>query len=208
LSVLPTIISAVLQVLVFLIIPFATYVATWRRVRGFLHYVGVRRCPRKAVLPTIAVVAAAAPLAASVYLVPTFRALMLAESTTAGRIATLGANPSTFVITAVVAFIQTALAEEVFFRGFLAKRLIAWLGFHRGNAVQSAIFVVPHLLIFYGPGGAPVNAAGLVLITLVATISGWLFGWLNERRGDGSIIPSWLAHGIGNTLAYTLALLL
>lgn len=208
LSVVPTIISAVIQVLVFLIIPFAAYVATRRRVRGFLHYVGVRRCPRTAVLPTVAIVALAAPLAALVYVVPSLRAISLAGSTTAGRIAALGVVPGTFAIIVVVAFVQTGLAEELFFRGFLAKRLIAWLGFQRGNAAQSAIFVIPHLLVFIGPQGATFGPVGLVVVATWAAAAGWLFGWVNERRGDGSIIPSWLAHGTGNAFAYTLALLL
>jgi membrane protease YdiL (CAAX protease family) len=200
--------SALLQVLFFAAGPFVAYVATRRRVRGFGHYVGVRPCPPAALLAAFVVFAVTAPLVAAVYLIPSLRAVALSGTSAASRIAALDVAASSVAIIVVVSFIQTGLAEELLFRGFIAKRLIAWLGFQRGNAVQALIFVVPHLLLFLGPQGAAFGPAGLALVVVTAATMAWLFGWLNERRGDGSIAPSWLAHGLANTLAYTVALLL
>ena len=42
------------------------------------------------------------------------------------------------------AFVQTAFAEEILFRGFLLKRLVAKLGFKNGNAIQSILFGLLH----------------------------------------------------------------
>jgi membrane protease YdiL (CAAX protease family) len=74
----------------------------------------------------------------------------LSGTSAASGIATLTVAPSAFAIIVVVAFIQTGLAEELLFRGFMAKRLIALLGFQRGNALQALLFVAPHLLLFVG----------------------------------------------------------
>lgn len=46
------------------------------------------------------------------------------------------------------AFIQTGLAEEIFFRGFLAKRLIHQFGMNIGNIIQALLFGMVHGLIF------------------------------------------------------------
>jgi hypothetical protein len=29
-----------------------------------------------------------------------------------------------------------------------------------------------------------------------------VFGYLNEKKADGSIIPSWIAHGLANLITY------
>jgi len=200
--------AALFQVLLFALVPFLAYVVTRRRVRGFGHYVGVRPCPPSALVPASVVFLITAPLAAGVYLIPSLRAVALSGTSAASGIATLDVAPSAFAIIVVVAFIQTGLAEELLFRGFLAKRLIARLGFQRGNALQALLFVAPHLLLFVGPQGAVLAPSGVALVVVTSAGMAWLFGWLNERRGDGSIIPSWLTHGMANTLAYSLALLL
>jgi hypothetical protein len=33
-------------------------------------------------------------------------------------------------------------------------------------------------------------------------IMGWVNGWLNERLGNGSIVPGWIAHGLTNVISY------
>lgn len=200
--------AAVLQVLVFAVIPFVTYLATRRRWRGFLRYVGLRACSQPALLYALGVFLVTAAMLVVVYAVPSLRSATLAETSTAGQIAQLAITPASIFVIVVVSFIQTGLSEELLFRGFVAKRLIARLGFERGNALQSAVFVAPHLLLFLGLPGTEVTWWAVVVVAGWAAASGWLFGWLNERRGDGSIVPSWLAHGAGNALSYTVALLI
>ena len=60
------------------------------------------------------------------------------------------------------AFIQTGLAEEIFFRGFSIEENIA------------------------------------AIITLIISIDGWFMGYLNEKLASGSIVPSWIVHGLSN----------
>lgn len=96
----------------------------------------------------------------------------------------------------VYAFIQTALSEEILFRGFLLKRLAAKLGFWKGNVIQAAIFGAAHLLMAWGQVGALAGAVIMIYPMVVAL----LLGHLDEKLSDGSIIPSWIVHGTLNTI--------
>lgn len=91
-------------------------------------------------------------------------------------------------------------AREVFFRGFLAKRLIRKFGFRTGNLVQGLIFGMVHLVLFALMGSIPL--VPLVIIFLLTTWIGWSLGVVNERYAAGSIVPGWIAHGAGNCLSY------
>ncbi len=88
--------------------------------------------------------------------------------------------------------VYVALGEELFFRGLVGGWLMRHLGFWVGNALQSLVFLVPHLFVL---------SAGLDLwpLLLAPLASGWLFGWLLYR--SGSILPGWLGHGLAIALA-------
>ena len=108
-----------------------------------------------------------------------------------------GKGFSVLIPALIFSFIKTGLAEEIFFRGFLTKRLISKFEFKIGNIVQGLIFGLLHGILFFGIAGA---LGAIVIITLTG-ISGWLSGWINEKQSGGSIISSWLLHGIGNIIA-------
>ncbi len=78
--------------------------------------------------------------------------------------------------------------------------MIGWLGFTVGNLLQVLLFGAMHLLIFAGQEFSLVLAIGVVVYP---AIGGWIMGYLNERVGNGSILPSWLMHGLVNTVAYS-----
>ena len=88
--------------------------------------------------------------------------------------------------------IYVALGEELFFRGLVGGWLMRHLGFWAGNALQSLVFLAPHLLVL---------SFGLELwpLLLAPLVSGWLYGWLLYR--SGSILPGWLGHSLGIALA-------
>jgi len=87
--------------------------------------------------------------------------------------------------------IYVALGEELFFRGLVGGWLMRHLGFWAGNALQSLVFLAPHLLVL---------SFGLELwpLLLAPLVSGWLYGWLLYR--SGSILPGWLGHSLGIAL--------
>ena len=88
--------------------------------------------------------------------------------------------------------VYVALGEEVFFRGLVGGWLMRRLGFWVGNALQSLVFLVPHLFVL---------SAGVDLwpLLLAPFVSGWLYGWLLYR--SGSILPGWLGHSLAIALA-------
>lgn len=92
----------------------------------------------------------------------------------------------------VAAVLLQTLAEEVFFRGFLAGLLIRRLGFALGNLEQSFVFIAPHCLLL-------LSSASLWPVLPVQLLAGWLAGWLRHRTD--SIGPGWLAHTAANLLA-------
>ena len=98
----------------------------------------------------------------------------------------------------IYAIFQTGLSEEIFFRGFLCKRLIGKFGFTLGNAFQAVCFGLIHGIPF---GLVTESVLVLILITIFPTIMGYMQGWMNEKHADGSIIPSWILHSLMNLLA-------
>ena len=102
----------------------------------------------------------------------------------------------------IYSFFQTGLSEEIFFRGFLTKRLINKFGFQLGNSIQGFLFGLLHGALFM----MLLNPLQLIIIILITGVAGYLLGWINEKQSNGSIISSWLIHGIVNTISSTWAL--
>ncbi len=98
----------------------------------------------------------------------------------------------------IYAVIQTSLSEELFFRGFLCKKLVNCFGFIAGNIIQSILFGLLHGIPF---GLATGKWYIYILLTMLPAIIGFTQGWLNEKKANGSIIPSWILHGLMNILS-------
>ncbi|MDR2196391.1 MAG: CPBP family intramembrane metalloprotease [Coriobacteriales bacterium] len=101
----------------------------------------------------------------------------------------------------IFAFFATALPEEVFFRGFLGRRLSRRFGFPVGNALQATLFGLLHGIMLFGRFGL---AAPLLVIAFTGTL-GWLMGYMNDKA-NGSILPSLLLHGTSNLYAAALVM--
>ena len=114
----------------------------------------------------------------------------------------LGQGVSSLIPALIYAFLQTGFSEELFFRGFLTKRLINKFGFQLGNVVQSILFGLMHGIMFISKAGL----LGAIIIILITGITGWLMGWINEKQSEGSTVSSWLLHGCANTLASIIAM--
>lgn len=94
----------------------------------------------------------------------------------------------------IYSFIKTALAEEIFFRGFLLKRFQHRFGFTIGNVIQASLFGGIHVLLLLTQTTSPL----LLFIFLFTGMIGMVLGWLNEKLAGGSLLPSWLIHGLSN----------
>ncbi|WBW98110.1 CPBP family intramembrane glutamic endopeptidase [Oceanirhabdus sp. W0125-5] len=98
-----------------------------------------------------------------------------------------------------MAVITTGLSEEILFRGFITKGLIASLGFLVGNIVQSVIFALPHAVPQYMEN-KDFKAALFEFIRVF--IMAFVMGWLMVFICNGSILPLWISHGVGNVIGF------
>ena len=96
---------------------------------------------------------------------------------------------------------QTALSEELLFRGFLLKRLASRLSFVVANTIQAALFGLIHGLMFI-----TILSWHQTLLIILCTggIAAYL-GFVNERKSDGSILPSWIMHALINVVTGSLS---
>ena len=194
-----TLFGALTQVAVFALIPFIVYAITQKKAKGFWEWIGVRAFP-KSVL-TIAILFTFVSLALmSGPLYWMFRQRYLHTNlnvTVAVRsLVETGWSVQTVMVTLIWACIQTSLSEEIFFRGFIAKRLISKMGFVPGNLLQALIFGAIHLPGVLSFGVLPI---GLVVVS-TGTI-GYILGYLMERKSGGSILPGWIMHALSNILS-------
>jgi membrane protease YdiL (CAAX protease family) len=194
-------ISAILQLGIFTLIPYIAYYFFYRNKTGFLNYIGIKKAPWKPVLIALAIsLFNILPFYLDISLFKPIVELMRDPASITGKLNEMGPGTNTLAIIVIIAFIKTALAEEILFRGFIAKRLIALIGFTWGNILQAIIFGAIHLLLFLTLSENPVALAYVFFLPGLIAI---LAVWLNEKMADGSIWPGWVAHGFGNFFTYT-----
>lgn len=192
-----TFISSFVQLGIALLIPVIWWAVTTKRRLEFATWIGLY-VPTWKVGPLQRVSQKQLGIALLCWVAVSLASLRIARSVW-GALATsrfMGAGLLALVPILLYAFIQTGLAEELFFRGFLAKRLCASFGFSLGNAIQAIVFALLHLLLFinYLP------VLSLIAITVLSGINGWIMGWLNEQAAGGSVLPSWMLHSLANLL--------
>ncbi|MBN8694596.1 MAG: CPBP family intramembrane metalloprotease [Bacteroidetes bacterium] len=195
------IISAILQILVFTLIPFIVYLIIHKTSRGFLAYIGLVKTTKKAILLSVAI--SFVFIAGTLVLVLTnenTKAVMTNPPSVTGKLHQMGLSSITMLSLFIIACFKTSFAEEIFFRGFVAKRLMKRFGYLIGNITQSLIFAVLHLVLFAAMTNSSVGF--LLYIFLISGIGAYLIGLVKEKYGEGSIIPGWIAHGLGNTISY------
>jgi membrane protease YdiL (CAAX protease family) len=136
-----------------------------------------------------------------------FRRMLLSENSPYGKILRAGFDLQAILKGLIYCFIQASLAEELLFRGLIAKRLFISFGFGRGNILQALIFWIMHWAIFRLVTGEWFSF--LQLITFVTSFGmGMVLGYANFRKHGESIVPSWILHGGVNFACFlTLAML-
>ncbi|HYG03835.1 MAG TPA: CPBP family intramembrane glutamic endopeptidase [Chryseosolibacter sp.] len=193
--------SAILQILLFTFIPFVIFVIRHRRIKGFFDYIGLTKSTRKAnFLALLVMVLLVAPLLILILTNNGFKEIMTNPHSVTGKIKQLGVGVEAISLILIASLLKTSLSEEIFFRGFIAKRLIAITSFQTGNIIQAVIFGVIHTLLF---SRLTDNTIFLTVICVFPTVGAYLKCYLNERLANGSIIPGWIAHGSANLIAYS-----
>lgn len=195
-------IGASLQILIFTLIPFLAYVFKRETYKGFFDYIGVKKSTKKAnVLAIFACLLFAAPLLILTFTSEEFKEIMFDPNSITGKFREMGFGLESMTLLLVIALIKTSLAEEILFRGFIAKRLISFLGFVKGNLLHAVIFGFIHTGLF---ALITSNILFLVIIFLIPSIGAYISVVLNEKMANGSILPGWISHGLANIIAYSI----
>ncbi len=186
---LGALVSAFVQLGLFLVVPVAWWALTVRRRIEFATWIGLY-VPKWRVRTGPLAAATLAWLVVSVSSVAVVQ--MIGEGVAASRFAGSGLLGVLPVL--LYALIQTSLSEELFFRGFLGKRLIGKFGLQVGNAVQATVFGLVHVFVL-AQVASPLQ---LAIIGVLTALNGWIMGWINEELAGGSILPSWMLHAAAN----------
>lgn len=194
------IIGAIAQVLFFTLIPFVVYLIKKKTTKGFWEYIGLKKSTKKA---NILAVATSLLFASALLLLAAFsdefREIVHNPTSITGKFKAMGVSASAIITLLIMAIFKTSLAEEILFRGFIAKRLISVIGYQKGNIIQALLFGVIHTAIF---ALATKNILFLFIIFIVPAIGSYVSVYLNEKVVNGSIIPGWISHAVGNILSY------
>ena len=194
-------ISTLIQIVVVTLIPFCVFVFAKNKTGTFIAYIGLYRPTAKAVgLAGFAAILFLIAAVGAAFLSDGIKESMLSPHSITGQFRQMGLNANSVCILLMISLFKTAFAEEIFFRGFIAKRLISKYGFSKGNMLQAIIFGLVHLLLFW----LVVNTSfiHLAFIFTFTTIAAGSICYINEKLAKGSIIPGWIAHGLGNALGY------
>lgn len=190
--------SSLVQIISFSALPFVWWLVAARKKQNFFSWIGLKGLPpghkKQCCLTSLAV--AAGFILLSVGILRMVRGVETATSDFAGK--GVGVLPAALVY----AFFNTALPEEILFRGFLLKRLSAKFGFGAANLVQGCLFGLLHGAMFFSTVGA---VQALIVVLFTGGI-GWSMGYVNEKKADGSILPSWMIHGAANLFSSAVAM--
>lgn len=184
-------VSSTLQIILFSIIPLICWFVTSRKKESFFIWIGLKKITGGKKTWTAIILVAISFVLIGLLTLYAIRNVKTATSVFSG----LGVRAIPSII--VYAAFNTAMPEELFFRGFLLKRLIKILGFKRANIIQSLIFGLLHGFIFRSYLGT----ITLILIVLFTGIVALFMGKINELYSDGSILPSWIIHTLSNLLS-------
>ena len=182
------VISSILQIILFLFIPFVWWLITARKKQKFAEWIGLKKIEGGKKTFAAVVIASVAFMLLGAFMLYMISGIETAASEFAG----LGATAIPAIV--VYAAFNTAFPEELLFRGFILKRLSNKFHFNIANIVQALLFGLLHGAMFFPFAGA---AKTFLIIVFTGTIA-WFMGYINEKLSNGSIIPSWIIHTASN----------
>lgn len=188
--------STTIQVCIAAFVCVGAWAIFGRKRVGLLTWLGLTSAPAG----LVALAFATGVLTAVALLkIPGLSDVASAPGTVVHQVAAGRTDVAALMALAMVALIKTAFAEELVFRGLIAKRLYKRLGLWGGNIVQATLFAAVHLPVLVLPEARNLIGAGMIgfafLVALVA-------GWLNERTANRAIWPGVGLHAGANLTTY------
>lgn len=185
--------NALIQIALFMLLPFIWWFVTARRKSSFLDWIGfkpLKDTGNHKMWLWIFLGLLSFTIFSYLVLYTTVKDLKTATSSFAG----LGFQALPAVL--IYSLFQTSLPEELLFRGFLLRRFSVRLPFGVANTIQAALFGLLHGLMFITEVSW---LQTLVIILCTGGIAAYL-GFVNEKKSGGSILASWIMHALANVV--------
>lgn len=190
-------INSIIQIILFSIIPFIWWLITARKKENFFTWLGFKRPARKKKVLILCILGGFAICEVVGLLV--YNVLLKTDWNTSS-FAGMGAAGIPCAI--FYSYLQTALSEEIIFRGFIQKRLQSKLGFTAATIIQAALFGAIHVILSL----SQITVAQGIALFFYPMLPAIVFAYVNEKKADGSILPSWLIHGTLNLVTQLIQL--
>ena len=185
--------NALIQIVLFMLLPFIWWFVTARRKSSFLDWIGfkpLKDTGNHKMWLWIFLGLLSFTIFSYLVLYTIVKDLKTATSSFAGL--SFQALPAVLIYS----LFQTSLPEELLFRGFLLKRFSVSLSFGIANTIQAALFGLLHGLMFITEVSW---LQTLVIILCTGGIAAYL-GFVNEKKSGGSILASWIMHAVANVV--------
>lgn len=192
------IISSIIEIILISFLPFIWWLISAKKKENFFNWIGLKKIDNKnkksTLINTIVI--------SLVFMTVSILTLYLIKDieTATSEFKELGI--SALLPALIYAIFNTSLPEEIFFRGFLLKRLSNKFGFRIANVIQSIIFGLLHGIMFF----SLVGVVKAIIIILFTGIVAYAMGYVNEKKSNGSILPSWFIHALSNIFASIIAM--
>lgn len=192
------IISSIIEIIIISLLPFIWWFITAKKKENFFNWIGIKKVESKnkksAWISTL--------LISLVFLLISILTLYMIKDVETATSEFKGLGISALLPALIYAIFNTSLPEEIFFRGFLLKRLSNKFGFTIANIIQGILFGLLHGIMFFSLVGV-VKAIIIILFTGIIALA---MGYVNEKRANGSILPSWFIHALSNIFASMIAM--
>ena len=185
--------NALIQIVLFMLLPFIWWFVTARRKSSFLDWIGfkpLKDTGNHKMWLWIFLGLLSFTIFSYLVLYTIVKDLKTATSSFSG----LGFQALPAVL--IYSLFQTSLPEELLFRGFLLKRFSFRLPFGVANTIQAALFGLLHGLMFI----TEVSWLQTLLIILCTGVIAAYLGFVNEKKSGGSILASWIMHALANVI--------
>ena len=192
------IISSIMQIILFSLIPLIWWLITARKKESFFKWIGLKKIEKenkKSSVVNMLVIAIS-------YLIVSFITIYLIKDIETATSEFAGMGVSALLPALIYAIFNTALPEEILFRGFLLKRIASKFGYMIANIIQSTIFGLLHGFMFFYVLGI----VKTIVIIFFTGIIAFAMGYINEKKANGSILPSWFIHALSNIFASIVAM--
>lgn len=192
------IISSIIEIILISFLPFIWWIISAKKKESFFNWIGLKKIDnknKKSALINIIVISL-------VFMTVSILTLYLIKDIETATSEFKGLGISALLPALIYAIFNTSLPEEIFFRGFLLKRLSNKFGFRIANVIQSIIFGLLHGIMFF----SLVGVVKAIIIILFTGIVAYAMGYVNEKKANGSILPSWFIHALSNIFASIIAM--